>query len=400
MTALAQDRPDELEAHFDDTIARDRRIEPRDWVPDRYRATMIRQIAQHAHSEIIGMQPEGNWITRAPSLRRKAVLIAKVQDEAGHGMYLYSAAETLGADRADLTAKLVSGGQKYSSIFNYPTLTYADVGVIGWLVDGAAICNQVPLCRSSYGPYARAMVRICKEESFHQRQGYELLMTMMRGSAAQRAMVQDATNRFWWPSLMMFGPPDDQSPNTAQSMAWGVKRHTNDELRQRFVDMTVPQAGKLGVTLPDPDLSWNSERGHYDFGAVDWDEFTAVVKGHGPCNAQRVAHRKGAHDDEPGSARQPRPTPPSRPPGTRASNPGTPWTGGPADGRDTGALGVAAVRGVPARQAGPQPRARRVAARGRPADGAAPRPGPLHPPQRGRQHLGRRGRRHHRVQPG
>jgi ring-1,2-phenylacetyl-CoA epoxidase subunit PaaA len=297
VTALAQDRPGELEAHFDDTIARDRRIEPRDWVPDRYRATMIRQIAQHAHSEIIGMQPEGNWITRAPSLRRKAVLIAKVQDEAGHGMYLYSAAETLGADRADLTAKLVSGRQKYSSIFNYPTLTYADVGVIGWLVDGAAICNQVPLCRSSYGPYARAMVRICKEESFHQRQGYELLMTMMRGSAAQRAMVQDATDRFWWPSLMMFGPPDDQSPNTAQSMAWGVKRHTNDELRQRFVDMTVPQAGKLGVTLPDPDLSWNSERGHYDFGAVDWDEFTAVVKGHGPCNAQRVAHRKGAHDD-------------------------------------------------------------------------------------------------------
>jgi ring-1,2-phenylacetyl-CoA epoxidase subunit PaaA len=220
-----------------------------------------------------------------------------VQDEAGHGMYLYSAAETLGADRADLTAKLVSGRQKYSSIFNYPTLTYADVGVIGWLVDGAAICNQVPLCRSSYGPYARAMVRICKEESFHQRQGYELLMTMMRGSAAQRAMVQDAANRFWWPSLMMFGPPDDQSPNTAQSMAWGVKRHTNDELRQRFVDMTVPQAGKLGVSLPDPDLSWNSDRGHYDFGAVDWDEFTAVVRGHGPCNAQRVAHRKDAHDE-------------------------------------------------------------------------------------------------------
>ena len=297
MTTLADDAPAGLEAHFDETIARDRRIEPRDWMPDRYRATMIRQIAQHAHSEIIGMQPEGNWITRAPSLRRKAVLIAKVQDEAGHGMYLYSAAETLGADRADLTGKLVGGRQKYSSIFNYPTLTYADVGVIGWLVDGAAICNQVPLCRSSYGPYARAMVRICKEESFHQRQGYELLMTMMRGSAAQRAMVQDATNRFWWPSLMMFGPPDDQSPNTAQSMAWGVKRHTNDELRQRFVDMTVPQAAKLGVTLPDPDLSWNSERGHYDFGAVDWAEFTAVVKGNGPCNAQRVAHRKSAHDE-------------------------------------------------------------------------------------------------------
>jgi len=292
VTALASERAGGLEAHFDETIARDRRIEPRDWMPDHYRASMIRQIAQHAHSEIIGMQPEGNWITRAPSLRRKAVLIAKVQDEAGHGMYLYSAAETLGADRADLTDRLIGGRQKYSSIFNYPTLTYADVGVIGWLVDGAAICNQVPLCRSSYGPYARAMVRICKEESFHQRQGYELLMTMMRGSEAQRAMVQDATNRFWWPSLMMFGPPDDQSPNTAQSMAWGIKRHTNDELRQRFVDMTVPQAGKLGVTLPDPELSWNTERGHYDFGAVDWAEFTAVIKGNGPCNAQRVAQRK------------------------------------------------------------------------------------------------------------
>ena len=287
----------ELPVHFEDTIRRGRRIEPRDWMPDKYRSTLVRQIAQHAHSEIIGMQPEGNWITRAPSLRRKAVLIAKVQDEAGHGMYLYSAAETLGADRADLTGKLISGRQKYSSIFNYPTLSYADVGVIGWLVDGAAICNQVPLCRSSYGPYARAMVRICKEESFHQRQGYELLMTMMRGSAAQRAMVQDATDRFWWPSLMMFGPPDDQSPNTAQSMAWGVKRHTNDDLRQRFVDMTVPQAEKLGVTLPDPQLRWNEARGHYDFGPVDWAEFKAVVSGNGPCNTQRMAHRKRAHDD-------------------------------------------------------------------------------------------------------
>ena len=297
MTVLPDEVTSELEAHFDETLEHGRRIEPRDWMPDAYRATMIRQIAQHAHSEIIGMQPEGNWITRAPSLRRKAILIAKVQDEAGHGMYLYSAAETLGADRADLTDKLVRGRQKYSSIFNYPTLTYADVGVIGWLVDGAAICNQVPLCRSSYGPYARAMVRICKEESFHQRQGYELLMTMMRGSAAQRAMVQDATNRFWWPSLMMFGPPDDQSPNTAQSMAWGIKRHTNDELRQRFVDMTVPQAEKLGVTLPDQDLNWNEERGHYDFGPVDWAEFTAVLKGNGPCNAQRLARREAAHDD-------------------------------------------------------------------------------------------------------
>ena len=258
---------------------------------------MIRQIAQHAHSEIIGMQPEGNWITRAPSLRRKAILLAKVQDEAGHGMYLYSAAETLGADRADLTEKLISQPQKYSSIFNYPTLSYADVGVIGWLVDGAAICNQVPLCRSSYGPYARAMIRICKEESFHQRQGYELLMTMMRGTQAQRDMVQDAVDRTWWPSLMMFGPPDASSPNTEQSMRWGVKRHTNDDLRQRFVDMTVPQAEKLGVTLPDPELRWNEARGHYDFGAVDWDEFKAVIAGDGPCNAQRLAPAQGAHEE-------------------------------------------------------------------------------------------------------
>jgi ring-1,2-phenylacetyl-CoA epoxidase subunit PaaA len=293
-------RPDsepELAGHFEATIGHDRRIEPRDWMPDGYRKTMIRQIAQHAHSEIIGMQPEGNWITRAPSLRRKAILLAKVQDEAGHGMYLYSAAETLGADRADLTAMLVSGRQKYSSIFNYPTLSYADVGVIGWLVDGAAICNQVPLCRCSYGPYARAMIRICKEESFHQRQGYELLMTMMRGTDAQRAMVQESVDRFWWPSLMMFGPPDDASPNTAQSMAWGIKRHTNDELRQRFVDMTVPQAERLGVTLPDDDLRWSDERGHYDFGAIDWDEFRAVIAGHGPCNAERAARRKAAHED-------------------------------------------------------------------------------------------------------
>jgi ring-1,2-phenylacetyl-CoA epoxidase subunit PaaA len=287
----------ELLEHFDATIDHDRRVEPRDWMPDGYRTTMIRQVAQHAHSEIIGMQPEGDWITRAPSLRRKAILIAKVQDEAGHGMYLYCAAETLGADRADLTEKLISGKQKYSSIFNYPTLSYADVGTIGWLVDGAAICNQVPLCRSSYGPYARAMVRICKEESFHQRQGYELLMTMMRGTEAQRQLVQDSVDRFWWPSLMMFGPPDDESPNTAQSMAWGIKRHTNDELRQRFVDMSVPQAAALGVTLPDADLRWNADRGHYDFGAVDWAEFAAVVRGDGPCNAERVARRKQAHED-------------------------------------------------------------------------------------------------------
>ena len=287
----------ELEQHFERTIDKDQRIEPRDWLPEGYRKTMVRQIAQHAHSEIIGMQPEGNWITRAPSLRRKAILLAKVQDEAGHGLYLYSAAETLGGDRQELTEKLVSGRQKYSSIFNYPTLSFADVGVIGWLVDGAAICNQVPLCRSSYGPYARAMIRICKEESFHQRQGYELLMTMMKGTQAQRDMVQDAVNRFWWPSLMMFGPPDAESSHTEQSMLWKIKRHTNDELRQRFVDMTVPQAEALGVTLPDPELEWNAEREHYDFGPVDWDELKQVTKGNGPCNTERVARRRQAHED-------------------------------------------------------------------------------------------------------
>jgi ring-1,2-phenylacetyl-CoA epoxidase subunit PaaA len=288
---------DVLQRHFDEIVSRDRRIEPRDWMPDAYRATMIRQIAQHAHSEIIGMQPEGGWVTRAPSLRRKAILLAKVQDEAGHGMYLYAAAETLGVDRGDLTARLIAGTQKYSSIFNYPALTFADTGVIGWLVDGAAICNQVPLCRSSYGPYARAMIRICKEESFHQRQGYELLMTMMRGTAAQRDLVKDAVSRWWWTSLMMFGPPDTDSPNSAQSMRWRIKRHSNDELRQRFVDMTVPQAEALGVTLPDPALSWNADRGHYDFGEPDWDEFRRVISGGGACNAERIARRKAAHDD-------------------------------------------------------------------------------------------------------
>ncbi|MFD2794900.1 1,2-phenylacetyl-CoA epoxidase subunit PaaA [Promicromonospora vindobonensis] len=287
----------QLEARFQAVIARKDRIEPRDWMPEAYRRTLVRQVAQHAHSEIIGMQPEGNWIGRAPSLRRKAILLAKVQDEAGHGLYLYSAAETLGVSRQELTEMLISGRQKYSSIFNYPTLSYADMGTIGWLVDGAAICNQVPLCRTSFGPYGRAMIRICKEESFHQRQGYELLMTMMRGTDEQRAMVQESVDRFWWPSLMMFGPPDDASPNTAQSMAWGVKTHTNDELRQRFVDMTVPQADALGVTLPDPDLVWNAERGAHDFGQPDWDELWAVVKGNGPCNAQRVAHRKRAWDE-------------------------------------------------------------------------------------------------------
>ncbi|MEO6087393.1 MAG: 1,2-phenylacetyl-CoA epoxidase subunit PaaA [Umezawaea sp.] len=288
---------DDLAARFEHTVASEARIEPRDWMPDGYRKTLIRQIAQHAHSEIIGMQPEGNWISRAPSLRRKAILLAKVQDEAGHGLYLYAATETLGADRGELTEKLIDGKQKYSSIFNYPTLTFADMGVIGWLVDGAAICNQVPLCRTSYGPYARAMIRICKEESFHQRQGYELLMTMMRGTQAQRDMVQDAVNRWWWPSLMMFGPPDSESANTEQSMAWRIKRNTNDELRQKYVDMSMPQAAKLGVTFPDPELKWNAERGHHDFGQPDWDEFWQVVGGHGPCNSQRIAHRRKAHED-------------------------------------------------------------------------------------------------------
>ncbi|CAM3899201.1 1,2-phenylacetyl-CoA epoxidase subunit PaaA [Tsukamurella ocularis] len=291
------DTTDDLETQFQQIVEADQRIEPRDWMPDGYRKTLIRQIAQHAHSEIIGMQPEGNWLTRAPSLRRKAILMAKVQDEAGHGLYLYSATETLGVDRAELTENLIEGRQKYSSIFNYPTLSYADVGVIGWLVDGAAICNQVPLCRSSYGPYGRAMIRVCKEESFHQRQGFELLMTMMSGTDAQREMVQESVNRWWWPALMMFGPPDDRSPNSAQSMAWRIKRHTNDELRQRFVDMSVPQAEILGVTFPDPGLRWNAERGAYDFGEPDWDEFMQVVKGNGATSVERIANRRAAHEN-------------------------------------------------------------------------------------------------------
>ncbi|MEV2275459.1 1,2-phenylacetyl-CoA epoxidase subunit PaaA [Nocardiopsis sp. NPDC049922] len=298
-TVTAQAPPegaDVRQAEFDGRIAADQRIEPRDWMPDGYRRTLVRQVSQHAHSEIIGMQPEGDWIASAPSLRRKAILLAKVQDEAGHGLYLYAAAETLGVDRADLTQRLIEGRQKYSSIFNYPSLTFADVGVIGWLVDGAAICNQVPLCRSSFGPYARAMVRICKEESFHQRQGYELLMRMMEGTEAQRAMVQDAVDRWWWPSLMMFGPPDADSPNTAQSMAWRIKRDTNDDLRQKFVDMTVPQAERLGVTLPDPELVWNEERGHHDFGEPDWVEFKQVISGSGPKNAERIERRRAAHE--------------------------------------------------------------------------------------------------------
>jgi ring-1,2-phenylacetyl-CoA epoxidase subunit PaaA len=286
-----------LEQAFTELVDSDQRVEPRDWMPEAYRKTLIRQIAQHAHSEIIGMQPEGNWITRAPSLRRKAILMAKVQDEAGHGLYLYSAAETLGVGRDELLDLLHSGKQRYSSIFNYPTLTWADMGAIGWLVDGAAIVNQVPICRCSYGPYARAMVRICKEESFHQRQGFEILHTLSHGTSAQHEMAQDSLNRWWWPSLMMFGPPDDQSPNSAQSMAWKIKRFSNDELRQKFVDMTVPQSEVLGLTLPDPDLRWNESTGHYEFGAIDWAEFFEVLKGNGPCNKARVEHRVRAHDE-------------------------------------------------------------------------------------------------------
>ena len=288
---------DPLEAEFQRLIDADQRIEPRDWMPDGYRASLIRQMAQHAHSEIIGMQPEGNWITRAPSLRRKAILMAKVQDEAGHGLYLYCAAETLGVDRADLIDLLHAGRQKYSSIFNYPTLTWADVGAIGWLVDGAAITNQIPLCRCSYGPYARAMVRVCKEESFHQRQGFELLYALSHGSPEQHAMAQDAVDRWWWPSIEMLGPPDAESTHSAQSMAWGIKRFSNDELRQRFVDMVAPQAVVLDLTPPDPQLRWNQDRGHYDFGEPDFEELRRVVSGDGPCNRQRMAHHLKAHED-------------------------------------------------------------------------------------------------------
>jgi len=288
---------EELEELFQDKIDKDIKIEPKDWMPERYRKTLIRQMSQHAHSEIVGMLPEGNWITRAPSLRRKVALLAKVQDEAGHGLYLYSAVETLGADREDTIDDLHSGKAKYSSIFNYPTISWADIGAIGWLVDGAAIVNQVALQRTSYGPYARAMIRICKEESFHQRQGYEIMMTLAKGSPEQKAMAQDALNRWWWPSLMMFGPSDDESPNTAQSIRWRVKRHTNDQLRQEFVDMTVPQADYLGLSIPDPDLKWNEEKGVHDFGAIDWEEFWHVVKGNGPCNKDRIRVRKAAKDN-------------------------------------------------------------------------------------------------------
>ena len=286
------------EEAFEARIAAGDFIEAKDWMPEHYRKTLVRQISQHAHSEIVGMLPEGNWISRAPTLKRKAILIAKVQDEAGHGLYLYSAAETLGTSRDQMVAALHSGKAKYSSIFNYPTTTWADMGVIGWLVDGAAIMNQVPLCRCSYAPYARAMIRVCREESFHQRQGYEALLTMMRdGTAAQKAMVQDAVNRWWWPSLMMFGPADADSPNSEQSMRWGIKRVTNDQLRQKFVDATVPQAEILGISLPDPDLKWSEARGEHDFGAIDWSEFWRVVNGDGPCNRERLGARVKAWED-------------------------------------------------------------------------------------------------------
>ncbi|MBX7051339.1 MAG: 1,2-phenylacetyl-CoA epoxidase subunit A [Flavobacteriales bacterium] len=283
---------------FQHYVDAENKIEAKDWMPDGYRKTLIRQIAQHAHSEVVGMLPEGNWITRAPSLRRKMILISKVQDEAGHGLYLYSSCETLGVDRDTLIRELHSGKAKYSSIFNYPTVSWADIGAIGWLVDGAAIVNQVSLQRTSYGPYSRAMIRICKEESFHQRQGYEIMIALAKhGNVAQKKMAQDALNRWWWPSLMMFGPSDVSSAHSAQNMAWKIKRHSNDELRQKFVDMTVPQAEYLGLTIPDPNLKWNESRGHYDFGEIDWTEFNEVIKGNGPCNKQRVAARNAAYDN-------------------------------------------------------------------------------------------------------
>ena len=290
--AVAEDPA--LLAAFEARVAADEFIEPKDWMPKAYRRTLVRQISQHAHSEIVGMLPEGNWITRAPSLRRKAILLAKVQDEAGHGLYLYCAAETLGTSRTEMIEALHSGKAKYSTIFNYPTLTWADIGAIGWLVDGAAIMNQVPLQRTSYGPYARAMVRVCKEESFHQRQGFEIMIALANGTAAQKRMAQDALNRWWWPSLMMFGPPDDNSPNTAQSMRWRIKRDTNDDLRQKFVDISVPQADYLGLTVPDAEAKWNEAKGGYDYGAVDWEEFYAVVRGEGPIAMERMQDRRDA----------------------------------------------------------------------------------------------------------
>jgi len=295
--AKAVEETAEQLAAFQARIEADEKIEAKDWMPEAYRRTLIRQISQHAHSEIIGMQPEGNWLTRAPSLKRKAILMAKVQDEAGHGLYLYSAAETLGISRDQMVADLLSGRAKYSSIFNYPTLSWADIGAVGWLVDGAAIMNQIPLCRCSYGPYARAMVRVCKEESFHQRQGFDIMLTLCNGSQEQRAMAQDALDRFWWPSLMMFGPNDAASSHSAQSMAWKIKRFSNDELRQKFVDVTVQQAGFLGLKVPDDELKFNEETGHYEFSEIDWQEFFDVIAGNGPCNRERMQKRRKAHDD-------------------------------------------------------------------------------------------------------
>jgi ring-1,2-phenylacetyl-CoA epoxidase subunit PaaA len=289
--------PAALEQRFQTRVDAEQKIEPKDWMPERYRQTLIRQISQHAHSEIVGMLPEGNWITRAPSLLRKSILMAKVQDEGGHGAYLYSAAETLGVSRDQLIDQLLSGKAKYSSIFNYPTPTWADVGAIGWLVDGAAIMNQIPLCRCSYGPYARAMVRVCREESFHQRQGYDLMLQLARGTPEQNAMAQAALNRWWWPSLMMFGPPDAESMHSSDSQRWKIKRFSNDELRQKFVDFTVPQARFLGLTLPDPLLRWNEELQRHDYGPIDWNEFNQVLKGNGPCNAERIKARRRAHDE-------------------------------------------------------------------------------------------------------
>jgi ring-1,2-phenylacetyl-CoA epoxidase subunit PaaA len=286
----------EADERFEARVAADRKVEPQDWMPEAYRRTLVRQISQHAHSEVVGMLPEGNWVTRAPSLARKAILLAKIQDEGGHGLYLYAAAETLGTSRDQMVGALHSGKAKYSSIFNYPTLTWADMGAIGWLVDGAAIMNQIPLCRCSYGPYARAMIRICKEESFHQRQGFDIMLSLSRGTAAQKAMAQDALNRWWWPVVMMFGPSDAESIHSAHTMRWGIKRISNDDLRQKFIDATVPQAELLGLTIPDPQLKWNAERGHYDHGPIDWSEFWRVVNGEGPCNRERLAARVRAHD--------------------------------------------------------------------------------------------------------
>ena len=295
LRAMEEMEPQERE--FQARVDAGIKIEAKDWMPEAYRKTLVRQISQHAHSEIVGQLPEGNWVTRAPTLERKAVLLAKIQDEAGHGLYLYSAAETLGVSRDQMLGDLHTGKAKYSSIFNYPTLSWADIGMIGWLVDGSAIINQVPLCRCSFGPYARAMVRVCKEESFHQRQGYDILLSLCNGTPEQKQMAQDALNRWWWPALMMFGPSDGDSPNSAQSMQWRIKLFSNDELRQKMVDQTVPQAEHLGLTVPDPDLKWNEERGHYDFGAIDWDEFYNVVRGNGPCNRDRLRTRVKAWDD-------------------------------------------------------------------------------------------------------